>query len=89
MILMRRVKNTMVKIMNSKIQMAWEKTVFFGSIFGLLFLFGVSMFRYYYLIPAQKEVSRNTEYIHQLEQENAILKKENKTLKKQLEHVKD
>lgn len=86
----KRLANTYrIKVMNKKIEMAWDRTVFFGSIFGLLFLFGISMFRYYCVIPAQKEVAGNTQYIHQIEQENAILKAENRKLKKQIEHEKD
>lgn len=74
--------------MKIKFESTWDRVVFFGSIAGLLLLIGISLFRYYYLVPVQEELSSNTRYIKQLENENRLLQKENRKLSKELENEK-
>jgi cell division protein FtsB len=72
--------------MTLKFETNWDKTVFISSIIGLFFLIVISLFRYYYLIPAQNDASSNYAYIQSLRQENANLKAEIKSLNNKLEH---
>lgn len=72
-----------------RIETAWEKVVFIGSITGLAFLIAISFFRYYYLIPAQKNQSGDYRYILQLKNENRELKEEIVRLQSKLEHEKE
>lgn len=58
----------------------WDKLVYWGSILGLLFLAGVSFFKYYYVIPAQKDIPELNRRIEQLEKENSYLRSKIKSI---------
>jgi hypothetical protein len=56
----------------------WDKFVFISSLIGLLFLISINIFKYYYIIPAQRELCSNTKQL-------LLIKKENDRLKKKIE----
>jgi len=67
-----------------KFDKMWERTIFIGCLVGLLLLICTSLFRYYHILPSQKQVSPASYELKRLEYENKALKKEIAKLKKQL-----
>lgn len=75
-----------IQTMKRRLEQFWEKFIFIASLIGLVFLFAISFFRYYYLIPRQEKVSEDYSYIQKLENENRELKAAIRTLKKNSEN---
>ena len=74
--------------MNLKFENIWDRIAFIGSITGLIFLIVISFIRYYYIIPAQKEASKDFKYIQQLKNKNKSLEAEIIKLKKAMKYEK-
>jgi cell division protein FtsB len=71
-------------IMNIKFEKFWDKFILVSCLSGLVFLIAISVFRYFYLVPAQEQAARNYGHIQQLQNENRALKTEINRLQKKL-----
>ena len=70
----------------TKFPLRWDRFVFISSLVGLLLLIAISLFRYYYLIPAQRQVPANAQQVRLLQEENEKLKNEIERLHKKIDN---